>query len=234
MFKKSVDYSIIVPVHNEEESLKPLFSELLHAMTPLNQSYEIVFINDCSTDRSPAVMEDFQKEFPEVVRVIHLPQRSGQTFGLRKGLDASHGAIAVTLDADLQNDPADIPKMLAKMKEGNYDCVCGWRQARQDTLLKAGLSKLGNIFQRLFTGMKIHDVSCTLRIYKRDCISKIALNWEGQHRFIPLSLSLQGYCIGEIVSNHRLRKFGTTKYSHKRIFRVIVDFFKVLKAKGRK
>ena len=123
--------------------------------------------------------------------------------------------------------------MLKKMEEGNYDCVCGWRKARQDTLLKAGLSKFGNILQRLFTGMKIHDVSCTLRIYKQACIDKIALNWEGQHRFIPLSLSLQGYRIGEIVSNHRLRKFGTTKYSHKRIFRVITDFFKVLKARGR-
>ncbi|MCK5012929.1 MAG: glycosyltransferase family 2 protein [Candidatus Omnitrophica bacterium] len=234
MPKKIVNYSIIVPVYNEEESLMPLFSELLHVMTPLNQSYEIVFINDCSSDESPMIMENFQKEFPEVVHVIHLPQRSGQTFGLRKGLDACHGMIAVTLDADLQNDPADIPKMLEKMKEGNYDCVCGWRRSRQDTLLKAGLSKLGNISQRLFTGMKIHDVSCTLRTYKRDCIGKIALNWEGQHRFIPLSLSLQGYCVGEIVSNHRLRKFGTTKYSHKRIFRVIGDFFKVLKAGGRK
>ena len=234
MPEESVHYSIVVPVYNEEESLKPLFSELLHVLTPLNQSYEIVFVNDCSCDQSPAIMEGFQKEFPEVVRVIHLPQRSGQTFGLRTGLDASKGEVAVTLDADLQNDPADIPKMLEEMRGRNYDCVCGWRQSRQDTLLKAGLSKSGNLLQRLFTGMKIHDVSCTLRIYKRDCVDKIALNWEGQHRFIPLSLSLQGYRVGEIVSNHRLRKFGTTKYSHKRIFRVIVDFFKVLKAGGRK
>ena len=234
MSEENIDYSIVVPVYNEEESLKPLFAELLHVMTPLNRSYEIVFVNDGSSDESPAIMENFQKEFPEVVRVIHLPERSGQTFGLRTGLDASKGAVAATLDADLQNDSADIPKMLLKMEEGNYDCVCGWRQARQDTLLKAGLSKFGNVLQRLFTGMKIHDVSCTLRIYKRECIDKIALNWEGQHRFIPLSLSLQGYCVGEIVSNHRLRKFGTTKYSHKRIFRVITDFFKILRAKGKK
>ncbi|MCK5179556.1 MAG: glycosyltransferase family 2 protein [Candidatus Omnitrophica bacterium] len=234
MPEQNVDYSIIVPVHNEEGSLKPLFSELLRVMTPLNQSYEIVFVNDGSCDRSAEIMDGFAKEFPEVVRVIHLPQRSGQTFGLRTGLDASRGEVAVTLDADLQNDPADIPKMLEEMREGNYDCVCGWRKARQDTLLKAGLSKSGNILQRLFTGMSIHDVSCTLRIYKRDCIDKIALNWEGQHRFIPLSLSLQGYRVGEIVSNHRLRQFGATKYSHKRIFRVITDFFKVLRAKGKK
>lgn len=234
MSKKIVDYSIVIPVYNEEESLEPLFSELLQVMTPLNRVYEIIFVNDCSLDQSPEILEGFQNEFPEVVRIVNLPKRSGQTFGLRKGLDISKGAVAVTLDADLQNDPADIPKMLKKMEVGGYDCVCGWRKARQDTLFKAGLSKFGNVAQRLFTGMKIHDVSCTLRIYKRECVDKIALNWEGQHRFIPLSLSLQGYRVGEIVSNHRLRKFGTTKYSSKRIFRVVVDFFRILKSKGKK
>ena len=222
----------MIPVYNEEESLKLLFTELLAVMTPINNPYEIVFVNDCSSDQSLSIIESFQEEFPEVVRIVNFEKRCGQTFGLRKGLDASKGEIAVTLDADLQNDPADIPKMLEKMEEG-FDCVCGWRKARQDTPLKAALSKTGNILQRLFTGMKIHDVSCTLRIYKRICIDKIALNWEGQHRFIPLSLSLQGYRVGEVVSNHRLRKFGNTKYSHKRIFRVIGDFFRVLKAKGR-
>ena len=114
-------------------------------------------------------MEGFQKEFPEVVRIVNLGKRSGQTFSLRKGLDTTKGKIAVTLDADLQNDPADIPKMLEKMEEG-FDCVCGWRKARQDTPLKTVLSKTGNVLQRLFTGMKIHDVSCTLRIYKRICL----------------------------------------------------------------
>lgn len=231
MSEKPTKYSVVVPVYNEEGSLKPLFTELLQVMTPLNEPYEIVFVNDCSSDQSLPIMEGFLREFPEVVRIVNLKKRSGQTLGLRKGLDATKGEVAVTLDADLQNDPADIPKMLKKMEEG-FDCVCGWRKARQDTPLKALLSKTGNVLQRLFTGMKIHDVSCTLRIYKKMCIDKIALNWEGQHRFIPLSLSLQGYRVGEIVSNHRLRKFGKTKYSHKRIFRVIGDFFRVLKAKG--
>jgi len=232
MSGKPIKYSIVIPVYSEEGSLRPLFAELLAVMTPINNSYEIVFVNDCSYDQSLSIMEGFKKEFPEVVRIVNLDKRSGQTLSLRKGLDASRGEIAVTLDADLQNDPADIPKMLEKMEEG-FDCVCGWRKARQDTPLKAVLSKTGNVLQRLFTGMKIHDVSCTLRVYKRMCIDKIALNWEGQHRFIPLSLSLQGYRVGEVVSNHRLRKFGNTKYSHKRIFRVIGDFFRVLKAKGR-
>ena len=228
-----MDYSIIIPVYNEEESLKPLFGEILQVMTPINKAYEIIFVDDCSSDRSLEIMENFKKEFPEAVRVIHLPERSGQTVALRKGLDAALGSVAATLDADLQNDPADIPKMLEKMMEGNYDCVCGWRRSRQDTPLKAGLSKLGNVLQRVLTGLKIHDVSCTLRIYKRECIRKIPLNWEGQHRFIPLCLSLQGYRVGEIISNHRLRRFGSTKYSHKRIFRVITDFFKILRSRGK-
>ena len=229
---RPVEYSIILPVHNEEESLKPLFEEILHVMTPLNRPYEVIFVNDGSSDRSLEIIEGFRNHFPEVVRVINLSARSGQTYGLKRGLDAAKGEIAITLDADMQNDPADIPIMLKKMQEG-YDCVCGWRKARQDTILKAGISKCGNIFQRLFTGVKIHDLSCTLRIYNRDCIDKIALNWEGQHRFIPLSLSLQGYRVGEVVSNHRLRKYGATKYSHKKMFRVVKDFFKLLKTKGR-
>jgi len=230
---KPVDFSVVIPVYNEEESLKLLFSEILQAMTPLNRAYEIVFVNDGSSDQSGAILGTFKQQLPEVVRILSLPKRSGQTYALKEGLKAVRGAVAITLDADLQNDPADIPRLLAKMKEG-YSCVCGWRKARQDTLLKARLSKCGNVLQRMFTGLKIHDVSCTLRAYQKDCLDKIALNWEGQHRFIPLSLSLQGYKIGEIISHHRRRRFGYTKYSHKRIFRVIMDFFRILKAKGRK
>lgn len=227
-----VAYSLVIPVYNEEESLEPLLAEILQAVAPLRRRYEVIFVDDCSSDRSPLILKEFEEKFPEAVRVIRLPQRSGQTFALRKGLDTVRGEVAVSLDADLQNDPADIPRLLKKIEDGN-DCVCGWRKSRQDTLLKAGLSKLGNVLQRLFTGMKIHDVSCTLRAYKKGCLDKIALNWEGQHRFIPLSLSLQGYKVDEIVSHHRKRRFGVTKYSHRRIFRVMVDFLKVLKARGR-
>ncbi len=231
--EKIIEYSIVIPVYNEEESLEPLFAELLQAMTPLNSPYEIVFVDDGSTDTSPGKLDAFKADLPEVVHIVSFSEREGQTNAMRKGLEAARGNVAVTLDADLQNDPADIPRLLEKMEE-DYDCVCGWRKSRQDTLLKAGLSKFGNIMQRLLTGMRIHDVSCTLRAYRKECVQSIALNWEGQHRFIPLSLSLQGYKIGEIVANHRKRQFGSTKYSHKRIFRVVSDFFKILKTKGKK
>ena len=231
MPEKQIAYSIVIPVYNEEDSLEPLLGELLQVMTPLNRPYEIIFVNDGSSDQSPCILKDFKAQFPEVIRLVNLPQRRGQTFCLREGLHAARGDAIITLDADLQNDPADIPLLLKKMDEG-YDCVCGWRRARRDTLVKAGFSKLGNVLQRLCTGTSIHDVSCTLRIYKRACADKIALNWEGQHRFIPLSLSLQGCRVGEIVSHHRPRRFGTTKYSHKRILRVVKNFFKIWKTKG--
>ncbi len=230
--KKPIEYSIVIPLYNEEGSLKPLFAEILNAMTPLGQRYEIVFVNDGSTDQSKEIVETFQKEIPEIVQFVDLKERGGQTHAMSKGIAAVRGKIVATLDSDLQNDPADIPKLLEKMKEG-FDCVCGWRKARQDTFVKARLSKGGNVLQRLFTGLKIHDVSCTLRIYTHECAKNIPLNWEGQHRFIPLCLSLQGYRIGEIVSHHRNRQYGVTKYSHKRIFRVVRDFFKILKSRGK-
>jgi len=228
---REVKYSLIVPVYNEEESLEPLFTEVQHTMTSLG-SYEIIFIDDCSSDRSVHILRDFEKKYPDVIRILTLTERSGQTKALRQGLDIAGGDFVITLDADLQNDPADIPKLLMKMAEG-YHCVCGWRKSRNDKLLKAILSKLGNFVQRLFTGLKIHDISCTLRAYKRECVEMIPLNWEGQHRFIPLSLSLQGFKIGEIVSNHRKRRFGESKYTHKRIFKVMVDFLNILKRKGK-
>ncbi len=230
--QKEWDYSIVVPVYNEEESLELLFGEILAVMTPLKALYEIIFVNDASSDKSPQILSFFEEKLPEVVRVLDLPQRSGQTKAMQQGLKAVRGKIVFTLDADLQNDPADITQLISKINSG-ADCACGWRKARQDTLLKSALSKSGNVLQRLLTGLKIHDVSCTLRAYRRECVPMIPLKWEGQHRFIPLCLSLQGYKVEEIVSNHRLRKFGKTKYSHKRIFRVIVDFFRIIATKGR-
>jgi glycosyltransferase involved in cell wall biosynthesis len=224
-------YSFVIPVYNEEESLKPLVDEIAEVMKKVSEGFEIILVDDCSDDRSPAIMDEFQKNDPEGVQVVRLPERCGQTFAMRKGLDAMRGEYAVTLDADLQNDPHDLPKMITKMSEG-YDVVCGWRKTREDKFLKAKLSKFGNVLQRLVSGLKIHDVSCTLRLLTKECAQKAALNREGQHRFIPLSLSLQGYRVGEIVANHRPRRYGQTKYSHKRVFKVVVDFFKILIAKG--
>ena len=226
-------YSFVIPIHNEEGSISVLFEEIQSVMNSIGADYEVVFVNDGSTDSSDEIITQLSESNPGIISPVVLSERKGQTFAMNEGVKGSKGDFVITMDADLQNDPGDIVEMVKKMEEG-YDCVCGWRKARQDTVLKAGLSKFGNILQRLISGLRIHDVSCTLRIYTRECANKIPLNWEGQHRFIPLCLSLQGFNIGEVVSNHRQRKFGYTKYSHKRIFRVMVDFFKILKAKGRK
>ena len=226
-------YSVVIPVYNEEESLPVLFQELFAVMTEMGKPFEILFVNDGSSDRSAEVIDGFVVEHPQDVRVIHLNQRNGQTFALKQGLDAAKGEVVVTLDADLQNDPADIPQLIAKLEDENLDVVCGWRRARKDRLLKAVFSKFGNFLEQMLTGLTVHDVSCTLRVYKRSCIDKIALNREGMHRFIPLSLVLQGCRAGEIESNHRLRKFGRSKYGHQRILKVVIDFFRLLASRGR-
>ena len=222
-----LDYSIIIPVYNEEESLEQMWVEVRSVMLKLNCSYELIFVDDCSSDRSPQILKKFKKEAPNEVVILTLDSRRGQSYAMKQGVNVVRGRIAFTLDADLQNDPADIPRLLDKMEEG-YDVVCGWRKARKDKPVKMVLSKFGNVLQRAFTGMTIHDVSCTLRAYKKDCLKDIGLDWEGQHRFIPLVLSKRGYKVGEIVSNHRQRRFGVSKYNHRRIFKVVVHFFKIM------
>jgi hypothetical protein len=139
----------------------------------------------------------------------------------------------ITLDADLQNDPADIPRFLSKLEEG-YDVVCGWRRNRQDGKIKSWLSFLGNRLQRLITGAGFHDISCTLRACRRECLEDLALQWDGQHRFIPLMLYRQGYRIGEVTTHHRKRRFGASKYRHRRTFKVIRDFGVMIREGGQR
>ncbi len=220
-------YSIVIPIYNEEDSIDPLVGEMTGVMNTMGDSYEIIFVNDGSDDRSLALMEHYQKKDNQIFHLIDGKKRKGQTLALRDGLFAARGDLIITMDADLQNDPKDIPAMVDKLKEG-YDVVCGWRKGRQDKPLKRFLSKFGNYLQRIISGMRIHDVSCTLRLYRRECIDKLNLGWEGQHRFIPLILKKKGFKIGEIVSHHRNRQFGRSKYNHKRIFKVMADFFRIL------
>lgn len=225
-----MEHSVVIPVFNERESLDQLFSEIVQSLDPLTGQYEIIFVDDGSDDGTSEWLKKTEEEKNAIVRVIRLDQRSGQTVALRTGLNAARGRIAITLDADLQNDPADIPRLLEKMNEG-YDMVCGWRRDREDTAFKARMSKLGNFLQRRLTDLRIHDGACTLRAFKATCIKDIPLDREGQHRFIPLMLAKKGYKIGEIISNHRKRLHGESKYTHKRLPQVVIDFFKISTSK---
>jgi glycosyltransferase involved in cell wall biosynthesis len=223
-----MEYSLVIPVYNEVESLPGLWEEIDAVMEKLNAEYEVLFVDDGSDDGSTELLKEFAHSDKSAVNVLIMPAHCGQTRALRAGLDAAGGKIVVTLDADLQNDPADIPKLVAKLMDGGYDCVCGWRRRRCDPWIKQLLSKAANLLQRRLTRLAVHDVSCTLRAYRHGCVSDIPLNWEGQHRFIALCLARQGYRIGEVETNHRPRRFGRSKYSHRRLFKVVIDFFRIL------
>jgi dolichol-phosphate mannosyltransferase len=151
---------------------------------------------------------------------------------LQQGIIAAQGSILITLDADLQNDPADIPYLVLKM-QGGYDMVCGWRRTRNDPWLKVFFSRSANSILRVLTGFPAHDVSCTLRAYRRSCFAAFRWEGEGRHRFIPLIMYYRGFQVGEILAEHRPRRFGVSKYHHGRLFMVIKDFLRILITKGK-
>jgi glycosyltransferase involved in cell wall biosynthesis len=224
-------YSVVIPVFNEEDSLAHLCEEIESVMRGMGESFEMIAVNDASLDQSLKKLRELQTRFPQMLKIVDLPRRCGQTWALKKGFEAAQGDILVTMDADLQNDPADIPRLAAYLQNG-FDVVCGWRKVRQDKPLKTVLSKCGNFLQRLLTGLSIHDVSCTLRVYRRSCLKNLRMDCEGRHRFIPLCLSLQGYRVGEVVVHHRERRFGVSKYRHRRIVKVMRDFFYIWLSRG--
>ena len=232
MTPKPPFYSVIIPIHNEEQSLPQLWFEIIQVMTDIKEPFELIFINDGSSDSSAEVMNALQNEDRCSIDIINIEKRKGQTFALKKGFEAARGAVVISLDADLQNDPADIPKFLAKLNAG-YDVVCGWRKERQDNFFKKVFSNIGNFCQRSLTGLCVHDTACTMRVYERSCIDAIPLNWEGQHRFVPLAMALQGFRVGEVAVNHRPRMYGSSKYRKRRMFKVIFDFFRVILKRGK-
>jgi len=219
--------SIVVPVYNEEESLPALHREITAAMTGMYcESYELILVDDGSTDRSVQIARDLQQNDPDHVIVLILRRNFGQTAALAAGFDASSGDIVVPMDADLQNDPADIKRLVEKLDEG-YDVVSGWRAGRQDKFLSRRLpSKLANGLISRVTGVALHDYGCTLKAYHRDIVDHLRLYGE-MHRFLPALASWSGARVAEIVVNHRSRKFGTSKYGIGRTQRVLLDLLTI-------
>jgi glycosyltransferase involved in cell wall biosynthesis len=220
-----LDVSIIVPVHNEERSLPPLLDQLHAALRPTGHSYELIFVDDGSTDASYQVLTEAAQTDESLV-VIRFRRNFGQTAALQAGIDASRGGKVVLIDADLQNDPSDIPAMLDKLEDG-YDLVAGWRARRQDAWLNRRLpSMIANWLISVSTDVRLHDYGCTLKAISGDVARKLRLYGE-MHRFIPALASWIGVRILEMPVKHHARRFGTSKYGISRTMRVVLDLITV-------
>lgn len=220
-----MDLSVVIPLFNEEESIVTLFQELMDTLKSTGYEFELIFIDDGSTDRSLSILEEIYKDNPEVV-VISFRKNFGQTAALSAGFDHARGDIIVTLDADLQNDPKDIPKLLEKLDKG-YDVVNGWRYERKDPFFSRRLpSIIANKIISTATNVKLHDYGCTLKAFRKEITKNIRLYGE-MHRFIPAVASGMGVSIAEVKVNHRPRKYGKSKYGISRTIRVILDLITV-------
>lgn len=218
--------SVVIPVLNEMESLGELQRELAVVLDRLGAPYEVIYIDDGSTDGSWATLSRLHAESPATVRALRLRRNFGQTAAMAAGFDAARGDVLITLDADLQNDPADISRLLEKMDEG-YDVVSGWRADRQDDFLSRTLpSRVANGLISRLTGVHLHDYGCTLKVYRREVIAQMRLYGE-MHRFLPALASWAGARVAEVKVNHRPRRYGTSKYGINRTVRVILDLITV-------
>ncbi|MBN2046979.1 MAG: glycosyltransferase family 2 protein [Anaerolineaceae bacterium] len=218
--------SIVIPIYNEEESLPHLYQAVIDAMRDFEKSWELVLVNDGSKDASMAGLRKLAAEDPLHVRVVDLRRNFGQTAALAAGIDHANGEIIVLMDADLQNDPTDIPMMLEKIDEG-YDVVSGWRHARQDAFITRTLpSRLANGLISWVTGVDLHDYGCTLKAYRREVITNFRLYGE-MHRFIPVYADSVGAKLIEVKVKHHPRKYGKAKYGLERTVKVVLDLFTV-------
>jgi len=216
-----VDLSVVLPIYDEEESLNELLDNLFSVLDGLDRTYEIWCVNDGSHDRSSEILHDIAKRRPQL-RVLDFRRNFGQTAALMAGFDHSRGDVIITLDADLQNDPADIPRLLEKLDEG-YDVVSGWRADRKDAAIRRNfVSRVANGIISNISGVKLHDYGCTLKAYKRDVMRGVRLYGE-MHRFIPIYASWRGARVVELPVGHAARRFGKSKYGLNRIFKVLLD-----------
>jgi len=220
------DLSVVFPVYNEEENLPVLLGEIAAALEGRGWSYEIVAVDDGSTDTSLDVLRASRTQYP-TLRVLALEKNTGQTAALDAAWHAARGRLVVSLDADLQNDPADIPAMVRKLEESGSDMVIGVRVNRADTWNRKMQSKIGNGVRNWITGDHITDTGCSLKLVKREAIDDVRL-FTGMHRFLPTLVRYAGYRVVEMPVNHRPRKFGTSKYgAMNRAFRGLADCFAV-------
>lgn len=212
-----MEYSFVVPVYNEAESVADLHKELAEVGRSLKGKFEIIFINDGSSDATQEVLERLSP-----VTVIQLRRNFGQTAALDAGIKAAWGKYIITLDGDGQNDPHSVPQMLEKLKETGADVVCGWRAKRKDTLWKKTVSKVAWMLRTMIINDGIRDSGCTLRVYKQECFEDVTLRGQ-MHRFIPALLRWKGFVLAELPVNHRPRLKGKSKYNWHRAVTAFLD-----------
>jgi len=220
-----LDLSLVIPIYNEEENIPLLYAEIKEVLDGTSHQYEMIFIDDGSSDTSVQVLEQLSQK-DERVLVVALRRNFGQTAAMSAGFDHASGDIIITMDGDLQNDPHDIPDMVAKLNDG-YDVVTGWRYDRQDPFISRKLpSMMANKLISWITGVGLHDYGCTLKAFRREVTENIRLYGE-MHRFIPAIASGMGISFTEVKVNHRARRFGTSKYGISRTIRVVLDLMTV-------
>ncbi len=216
--------SITVPIYNEAENVAPLYERLVAALDPLGKAYEIVLVNDGSHDGSDKALDALAAKDPRV-KVVHFRRNYGQTAAMMAGIRYASGEIIIPMDGDLQNDPADIPKLLAKLDEG-YDVVSGWRQDRKDHARRTIASRMANWLISRISGVHLHDYGCSLKAYRRDVVKGVKLYGE-MHRFIPIYATWEGGKVTEVVVSHHPRAHGRSKYGVDRVVKVLLDLIVV-------
>jgi glycosyltransferase involved in cell wall biosynthesis len=220
------ELSVVIPVFNECENLRPLLEEIEAALVPTGRRFEVVAVDDASTDGSTMLLHELAREKP-YLRVLFFGYNCGQTAAFDAGFRHASGPLVVTMDADLQNDPRDIPRLIAAMEQGGYDFVTGWRRNRRDnTLLRTIPSRIANRIIRRVTGATIHDLGCSLKLYKKPITDRLRLYGE-MHRFISVLVAGYGARVGEIEVNHRPRHAGRSKYGLSRAAKVLLDLLTV-------
>lgn len=221
---KPIKYSLVIPVKDEEENLDELFQEINQTMTPLNEPWEAIFIDDGSKDKSFAIIESLKQKYPQI-KSLAFVKNFGQSSAFAAGFNHAKGEYIITMDADRQNDPSDIPKLISAM--ATADLVVGWRVSRKDTFQKRMISKLSNAIRSRLLQDHMHDTGCSLKIFRRKALENIKI-YDGMHRFFPALFLIEGYRIHEIPVSHRPRIKGKTKYHFfNRSIRPFLDLFAV-------
>jgi glycosyltransferase involved in cell wall biosynthesis len=219
---KQIDYSIVIPFYNEEENIPLMLEKVTEVVDRLAGNYELIAIDDGSTDSTFVTLKEKKSTYPNL-KIVKFRRNFGQTQAMQAGIDRASGKIIITMDGDLQNDPADIPLLLSKMAEG-YEVVSGWRKKRKDNILRCIPSKVANYLLTYVTGVKIHDNGCSLKAYNASILKNVRLYSE-MHRFIPAFAFLRGARVSELVVTHHPRTRGVSKYGFSRIWKVFIDLF---------